>query len=116
MVHYWSEHEHDGVTRPTVNIYCSGNLRGSFGNGEVELVNGDDWEVELEWFWAEENLDYNDIWLVADVQFIIGECGEVDCRVEPILQDGAPWVQQGRSFGPQWSFPPSTSSPVYPLQ
>jgi hypothetical protein len=97
MVNYYSEHSHSGRTVPTLNIYCGGALRASLGGfdevGEprVELVNGSSYG---------EN---NDNWMVADVTFEVGECGGIDCRIEPIVRDdGTPWVQTGPAFTPDW--------------
>jgi hypothetical protein len=90
MVNYYSEHSFAGITHPTINVYCGGALRATYGEGLVELVNGSSYG------------ESNDNWLVADVEFIVDECGSVDCRVSPILRDEAPWVQQGPDFGPPW--------------
>lgn len=92
MVNYYSEHSYTGDTHPTVNIYCGGALRATYGEGAVVLQHGG----------ASTDADN---WLVADVQFMIDECGAVDCRVSPILNDEeGPWVQRGNDFGPPWTF------------
>jgi len=93
MVNYYSEHSYSGITHPTVNIYCGGALRATFGEGDVELVVGSSYGSS------------NDNWLVADVQFFVDECGGVDCRISPILNaEEGPWVETGPAFGPPWSF------------
>jgi hypothetical protein len=95
MVNYWSAHDFDGVTHPTVNVYCGGALRASFGAGgaAAELVTPGGLNPEA------------DSWLVADVQFLVDECGVMDCRIAPIVdEEGRPWVQQGAAFGPPWSY------------
>jgi hypothetical protein len=84
MVNYYSQHSYFGVTNAFVNVYCGGALRGSFG--PQELVNGSDYG------------ETNDNWLVADVQFYIGECGALDCEIVPLGD-----VIRGASFGPPWS-------------
>jgi hypothetical protein len=99
MVNYYNDSGHSGVTYPTVNIYCGGALRGSFGNDPfVELRNGSDYG------------ELNDNWYVADVVFFEGTCG-MDCMVYPLGM-----VVQGEPdpldpfgfigvvpFGPAWS-------------
>jgi hypothetical protein len=81
MVHYYSDHGYSGRTEPTVNIYCGGALRATFGEGLVAFTD-------------------DEKWLVADVEFYVDECGAVDCAVRPILRDEAPWIQPGEDFGP----------------
>ena len=97
MVNYYSEHSHSGPTIPTINIYCGGAPRATLGGvdelGEprVQLVNGSSYGAN------------NDNWMVADVTFEVGECGGIDCRIEPIRRDdGTPWVQTGPAFTPEW--------------
>ncbi|UJR83875.1 hypothetical protein [Sandaracinus amylolyticus] len=95
MVNYFSDSGHSEQTMPTVNIYCGGALRGSFGSDPfVFLRNGDSLG------------EANDNWYVADVVFFMGECG-LDCMVYPLGQ-----VMQGTEddigfsvapFGPMWS-------------
>ena len=88
MVNYYSEHSYSGETRPTVNIYCGGELRASFGTrGEVVLRNGSDYGQE------------NDNWLVADLRFYTDECGDVTCEVVALDT-----IIQGPDFGPPWSW------------
>jgi hypothetical protein len=89
MVNYWSDHDYDGPTRPTVNIYCGGELRASLGEGIV-LRNGRGLGAT------------NDNWLVADVVFRPsgGRCGgPLRCDVEPLDV-----IRNDRRFGPPWSF------------
>jgi hypothetical protein len=89
MVNYYSAHGFSGITHPSVNIYCGGELRASFGvRGEVELRNGTDYG------------EMNDNWMVADVRFRgVDECGRLTCEVEPLNS-----VIQGPDFGPPWSW------------
>ncbi len=90
MVNYFSDHGYAGITNATVNVYCGGAPRATFG--PQPLVNGDSYGSN------------NDNWLVADVRFYTGPCGELDCRIVPILDGaGRPVVQRGASFGPPWS-------------
>lgn len=78
MVHVWTG---DVRTAPTVNIYCGGAIRGTFGADPIVYLNDDD------------------AWLVADVVFVEGVCG-ADCRIFPLGD-----VQSGQDipFGPAWS-------------
>jgi hypothetical protein len=86
MVNYFNDHGYRGMTNATVNVYCGGALRGSFGRDPlVFLRNG-----------AQRGVA-NDNWYVADVVFFEGECG-LDCMVYPIGL-----VSQGVGFGPPWS-------------
>ncbi len=90
MVNYYSAHGHVGDTHPSVNIYCGGELRASFGTrGEVVLRNGDGYGED------------NDNWLVADVRFgsAVDECGNVTCEVTALDQ-----IIRGPDFGPPWSW------------
>jgi len=88
MVNYYSEHSHTGVTHPSVNIYCGGELRASFGTaGDVTLVNGSSYG------------ESNDNWMVADLRFYTDECGDLTCEVQPLEQ-----IIQGADFGPPWSW------------
>lgn len=88
MVNYYSEHSHTGVTHPSVNIYCGGELRASFGaTGDVTLTNGSSYGED------------NDNWMVADLRFYTDECGNVTCEVAPLEQ-----IIQGPDFGPPWSW------------
>jgi hypothetical protein len=84
MVNYYSEHSYSGITNATVNVYCGGVLRASFG--PQELRNGSSYGAD------------NDNWIVADVQFGSGMCGALDCQIAPINI-----VQTGPNFGPPWS-------------
>ena len=60
------------VTYPTVNIYCGGAFRGSYGvDPLVALRNADDFG------------ELNDNWYVADVVFFQGDCG-LDCYIYPL--------------------------------
>jgi hypothetical protein len=93
MVNYYSAHGFVGVTHPTINIYCGGALRATYGGDSVELRTGGGSGAST------------DNWMVADVQFYVDECGAIDCRISPLLDDEeAPLVQQGPAFGPPWSF------------
>ncbi len=89
MVNYYSDHGHMGDTHPSVNIYCGGELRASFGTrGEVTLRNGSGYG------------DENDNWMVADVRFGgVDECGNLSCEVEPLDT-----IVRGPDFGPPWSW------------
>jgi hypothetical protein len=89
MVNYYSEHEHRGVTYPNVNIYCNGELRGSYGSDPIVTLRRGDGISR-----------FNDNWLVADVMFYEDPCGDIDCYVSPIdiiVNDGL--------FGPPWTLP-----------
>lgn len=103
MVNYFTSNGHVGATNPTVNVYCGGALRGSFGRDPlVFLRDGTGWFGSA-----------NDSWYVADVVFFEGECG-LDCTVYPIgtiakgSVHGDPWDPEGvidveSPFGPPWS-------------
>jgi hypothetical protein len=89
MVHYFSSHFYAGETRATVNVYCGGALRATFG---PQLL-----------VYGASMTSGNDAWMVADVQFEADECGTIDCRIAPVLDaDGAPVVVYDESFGPSW--------------
>jgi len=90
MVNYFSSHSYSGPTQPTVNIYCDGQLRGVFGEGDVTLTRGDG---------ASEGS--NDSWLVADVMFVVDECGDIVCKVKPLNRV---MREAGSDFGLPWSF------------
>lgn len=81
MVHNYSTHGNEGeIVHPLVNIYCGGALRASFGaDAFVPMMDDDQW-------------------LVADVVFVRGPCGQ-DCQILPLgdLQAGTD------DFGPAWS-------------
>jgi hypothetical protein len=85
MVNYYSEHMYSGITNATINIYCGGALRATFG--PAQLVYGSEYG------------EGNDNWIVADVQFYEGPCGILDCEIVPFVN----LVQTGPSFGPPWS-------------
>ena len=88
MVNYYTDHEYEGETRAVVNVYCGGELRGRFGGAEgMPLRMGSGFGQE------------NESWLVADVVLYRGECGQIQCRIQPI-----DLIQTGPSFGPEWSF------------
>ena len=88
MVNYYSEHSHMGATHPSVNIYCGGELRASFGTrGEVTLSNGSGYGEE------------NDNWMVADLRFYTDHCGNLTCEVNPLDT-----IVRGPDFGPAWSW------------
>lgn len=97
MANYFSDRGYSGMTNATVNIYCGGALRGSFGRDPlVFLRNGESFG------------EANDNWYVADVVFFEGECG-LDCIVYPIdlVARGEsdpfnPW-SGAAVFGPPWS-------------
>ncbi|NMC69686.1 MAG: hypothetical protein GYA57_06410, partial [Myxococcales bacterium] len=90
MVNYYSAHGFSGTTNATVNVYCGGALRGTFG--PQPLVYGSSYG------------ESNDNWLVADVMFYTGRCGELDCEIVPLVDgSGGGLVQRGASFGPPWS-------------
>lgn len=101
-VHYWADHDSGETASPTVNIYCGGALRATFGAGAVTLVNDTNWDERLDDLWWTLDRSASDLWLVADVSFV-EVCGEMDCEITPLLRDGEPWVQQGEDFGPPWS-------------
>jgi hypothetical protein len=88
MVNYYSDHGHDGPTKPTVNIYCGGERRATLGE-DITLENGSNYG------------ESNDNWLVADVVFFRpdGQCGELECMINPLGE-----IQQGPDFGPPWSY------------
>jgi hypothetical protein len=99
MVNYYNDHGYTGPTHPTVNVYCGGALRGSFGSDPlVTLRNG------------RSHGGANDNWIVADVVFFEGTCG-LDCMVYPIgtivrgMPDpGDPFgFSMIVPFGPPWS-------------
>jgi hypothetical protein len=88
LVNYWSAHSYPGITNATVNIYCGGALRATFGPQPLRVSGGCDGEN----------------WLVADVQFYVGACGALDCEIVPLTRPtGENWVQTGTAFGPAWS-------------
>ncbi len=83
MVDYFSSRGLPGATHPTVNVYCGGDLRGSFGSDPfVELT------------------DDSQRWLVADVKFFTDACGAVTCSIEPL----GSLIRTDQAFGPPWSF------------
>jgi hypothetical protein len=89
MVNYYSAHGYMGVTNASINVYCGGGLRATFG--PQPLVNGTISGAS------------NDNWMVADVMFYIGDCGALDCEIVPL---GAPpdgVIINGSGFGPTWS-------------
>ena len=99
VVNYYSNSGHSGPTYPTVNIYCGGAIRGSFGSDPlIALRNGSGYGAE------------NDNYYVADVVFFDGVCG-MDCMIYPIgtVVRGTPDPSDpfGFSsilpFGPPWS-------------
>lgn len=94
MVNYFSDKGRGISTSPSVNIYCAGALRGSFGRDPlVFLRNGD------------RRGTANDNWYVADVVFFEGECG-LDCHVYPLglISRGVPDdIGYRAPFGPPWS-------------
>jgi hypothetical protein len=88
MVNYYSDHGYMGDTHPSVNIYCGGDLRASFGTrGEVVLRNGSG------------SQESNDNWMVADVRFYTDDCGSLTCEVAPLDR-----VTNTADFGPPWSW------------
>jgi len=88
MVNYWSAHSYVGTTNASVNIYCGGALRATFGPQALTTSGGCDGQN----------------WLVADVLFYTGRCGELDCEIVPLVDaSGGGLVQRGTSFGPPWS-------------
>jgi hypothetical protein len=84
MVNYYSEHSYSGVTNASINVYCGGALRATFG--PQALVNGSSYG------------ESNDNWMVADVQFYVSACGGLDCEIVPVGD-----VITSASFGPPWS-------------
>ncbi|MCS6799952.1 MAG: hypothetical protein NZ898_15795, partial [Myxococcota bacterium] len=72
LVNYYNDHGHPGMTNVSVNVYCGGALRASFGlDPLVYLRNGTRFGAA------------NDNWHVADVVFVPGVCG-LDCVVYPL--------------------------------
>jgi len=95
LVNDYSNSGHNGTTFNTLNIYCGGNLRGSFGR-DTEFL---DFSTEDgAGFGGEDNAS----WIVADVVFFEAECG-LDCRVYPILMKVQGELFSGVEFGPPWS-------------
>jgi hypothetical protein len=84
MVNYYSAHSYSGVTNASVNVYCGGSLRATFG--PQPLTRGS------------SSGSSNDNWMVADVQFYEGACGALDCEIVPVGD-----VITGAGFGPAWS-------------
>jgi hypothetical protein len=84
MVNYFSEHSYSGVTNASINVYCGGALRATFG--PQALVNGASYG------------EANDNWMVADVMFYVGPCGALDCEIVPLGD-----IVNGAAFGPTWS-------------
>jgi hypothetical protein len=82
MVNYWSSHSYSGTTNASINIYCGGGLRATFGPEPLTTSGA----------CAGQN------WLVADVMFYEGPCGTLDCEIVPLET-----VQMGAAFGPPWS-------------
>ncbi len=100
-VHYYG-HCYDGDLHPTVTIYCGGAQVAQFGPAGYDApvtfpkssCQGDD------------NAQ-NAFWMVADVMAVEGECGDVQCVVQPIYSDintKAPLISTGDyakgNFGP----------------
>lgn len=75
-------------TIPQVNVFCGGELRGSFGTDPLIYLRQ-----------SGASTENADNWLVADVIFFRDDCGEVDCLVNPLSI-----VQRGPAFGVPWSF------------
>lgn len=107
MVNYYSDSGTRADTNPTVNIYCAGALRGSFGRDPVvTLRNG-----------REINGALNDNWMVADVVFYQAECG-LDCQIYPVggVVQGVPGgllgLEASVPFDPPWSctYDPASST------
>ena len=92
MVNYYSGAPE---THPTVNIYCGGALRGSFGSDPF---------VTLRSSGGFGGGPPNDNWYVADVVFFNGTCG-IDCMVYPLgtITARAPDLFGTVPFGPAWS-------------
>jgi hypothetical protein len=90
-VNYYSDHGFAGETHPTVNVYCWGELRGSFGTDVpfITLTNGDE----------TTSARGHSSWWVADVVFSLDECGRPTCRVAPLGD-----VRDASDFGRPWSF------------
>ncbi len=86
LVNYYSAHGHTGETNPTVTIFCNGEQRAMLTPPNPLRIGGSGFET-------------NDNWLVADVVFVQGECGRVECRVQPLGM-----IQQKLDFGPPWTF------------
>jgi hypothetical protein len=86
-VNYYSQHSYSGDTHPSVNVYCWGELRGTFQG--ATLTQGDE----------TTSARTHDSWWVADVIFEEDECGRPSCRIQPL---GA--VMRTATFGPPWSF------------
>ena len=84
MVNYYSEHSYSGVTNASINVYCGGALRATFG--PQPLTNGSSYG------------ESNDNWMVADVMFYETGCGLIECEVVPLDV-----VQRSAVFGPPWS-------------
>ncbi len=94
LVNDYSNSGHSGTTYTTVNVYCGGNLRGSFGRDTEFLdFSGSDGDS-----FGESNAS----WIVADVVFFQGECG-LDCRIYPIIRKVTGDLFGGLDFGPDWS-------------
>jgi hypothetical protein len=91
MVNYYSNNDSFfGTTHATVNVYCGGALRATFG--PAPLVDGGSSGAS------------NDNWYVADVRFTTGACGFYDCEIVPLLTgSGGYVVTNGGGFGPAWS-------------
>ena len=99
LANFYSDSLSPRATNVYVNIFCGGNLRGSFGydpdTGIMDFSSSDGGG-----FGGESNAS----WIVADVVFFAGECG-LDCHVYPIMQkipsgSGDPF--SGQPFGPAW--------------
>jgi len=90
LVNYYSDSGYPGPTNVSVNIYCGGAIRASFGlDPLVTFTDGAEYG------------SFNESWIVADVVFVPGMCG-TDCMVYP----HGDFVRGGDkvlSFGPAWS-------------
>ena len=91
MVDYFSDHGYSGRNNPTVNVYCAGALRGTFGTDPPIYLNmGSSDEVS------------NDNWMVADVVFSMGSCG-IDCTLYPLGMIAHGSGGSSLPFSPPWS-------------
>jgi hypothetical protein len=89
-------------THPTVNIYCGGALRASFGTDPFVTM-----RAATSGGFFPSTGPQNDNWYVADVVFFNGLCG-VDCMVYPVDIAGTALARASGlggelPFGPPWS-------------
>ena len=87
MTHYYSG---SGAVHPMVNVYCGGNLRGSYGAPGNQVPNFDT-----------SGSSTGDIWRVVDATPMVLGGMTVDCTLAPLHPPGMPtgyWVTNDRTY------------------